>query len=154
MSEDPAWRRLVNSGRSLRDLSLDDVREGLTQGVEVRVDHPAVRRGGCVEALIIISEPDRLGELEVGLVCTVHYDLSVSSHNGGSHRETSTATEHQVWQPVQNVRGEHAVALSIPPSAPFSYQGSCLSFSWEVVVRGHKERALDSRASQSMTVQP
>ncbi len=153
MSESPGWQKLFD-GKSMRIPSLDDVREKLTRGVELRVDHPAVRRGGCIEAVITIGGLEGLGELEVGLVCTEHYDVRVSNTNGGCSRSTSTATEHHGWQPVQSVRGEHAVRLSVPPSVPFSYQGSCLSFSWEIVARGRKERALDSRASQSISVQP
>ncbi len=41
-----------------------------------------------------------------------------------------------------------------PAHAPFSYEGSCLSFKWEVVARGRRARKLDARASQEISVRP
>ena len=59
-----------------------------------------------------------------------------------------------MWQPLPSMAGEHSVRLAIPASAPFSYEGSCLSFHWEVVARGRRDRKLDARASQEISVRP
>ncbi len=149
------WKKIMGSGGYSRSLSLDGLRQKLAKGLELRVEQLEARRGDEVQALVVITEVERLGEIEAGLVCTEHYDEDV--HTGsdeGTSRTTSTAIEHEVWQPVPSMQGEHAVSFTIPQRGPFSYEGSCLSFKWEVVARGHRERALDARASQELSVRP
>ena len=155
MPRTPVWKRLVTTGRASGTLSLDGLRKKLAKGLEVRVDQPEVRRGEEIEALVVVVEPEGLGELEAGLVCTEHYDEEV--HTGsdtGPSRMTCKAVEHEAWQPLPSIAGEHSVRFAIPADAPFSYEGSCLSFTWEVVARGRRERKLDARASQDITVRP
>ena len=153
MAGSPGWEKVVASATRLRNLSLHDVRRALTKGLELRVDQAQVCRGKELEADVLIASPARLGELEVGVVCTEHYDLKVHNEHG-TDRSTSTAIEHEAWKPLQSVAGRQRVSLSIPAGAPFSYEGSCLSFRWEVVVRGRRRRALDKRASQQISVRP
>ena len=47
-----------------------------------------------------------------------------------------------------------SVRLAIPADAPFSYEGTCLSFKWELVARGHKSRGLDAQARSDLSVLP
>ncbi len=133
--------------------SLDGLRKKLTKGLEVRVDQPQAGRGEHVHAVVIVTEPERLGQLEVGLVCTEFYDEQVSSGEDGSSRTTFTATEHESWQPVQCVQGEHSVSFTIPTHVPYSYDGSYLSYKWEVVARGRRS-GLDAHAAQVIAVRP
>jgi len=138
-----------------RDAVADGLRKKLAKGLEVRVDRPEVCRGEEIEALVVVTEPDRLGELEAGLVCTEHYDEEVhTGSDSGASRMTCKAVEHEAWQPLPSVAGEHSVRLAVPANAPFSYEGSCLSFQWEVVARGRRDRKLDARASQEISVRP
>ena len=153
MPKASVWKKLVSSGGYSWSLSLDGLRRKLTKGLEVRVDQLEARRAGEIEALIVVTEPERLGELEAGLVCTVHYDEMTYSNNE-TRRTTTKAVEHEQWQPLPGGPGEHSVRFTIPPQAPFSYEGSCLSFSWEVVARGRRKRTLDARASQEISVRP
>jgi len=154
MAETSGWQKLTRSGSFSWSLSLDGLRSKLAKGLEVRVDEPEARRGDEIAALVVVSEPERLGELEVGLVCTEHYDEEIHTGNqGATTRTTSKAVAHEAWQPLQGA-GEHSVRLAIPPDAPFSYAGSCLSFRWEVVARGRRDRALDARASHEISVRP
>ncbi len=123
MAGSSGWEKLVASGNRLRNLSLDDVRRHLTEGLELRVDPAQIRRGEGLEADVLIASPARLGELQVGVVCTEHYDQSVQS-NKSSYRSTFTAIEHEDWKPLQSVPGRQRVSLSIPPGAPFSYEAA------------------------------
>jgi len=47
-----------------------------------------------------------------------------------------------------------SVRLPIPPEAPFSYDGDCLSFRWKVVARGRRKRRLDAQVKRDITVLP
>lgn len=155
MPRPSVWKQLVTTGRASGTLSLDGLRKKLAKGLEVRVDRPEVRRGEEIEALVVVTEPDRLGELEAGLVCTEHYDEEVHTGNdSGPSRMTCKAIEHEAWQPLPNMAGEHSVRLVVPANAPFSYEGTYLSFQWEVVARGRRDRKLDVRASQEISVRP
>ena len=150
MPERSGWKKLVGGFRW--NLSLDALRKKLTKGLEVRVDQPETARGDHIEALVVVTEPDALGELEAGLVCTEYYDEKVYDSDGHASRTTSDAIAHEQWQPLQSLQGEQSVRFAIPPSAPFSYEGSCVSFKWEVVARGRKQHALDARASHEISV--
>ena len=153
MAGSSRWEKLVSFQSRLQNLSLNDVRKALTKGLELRVDHAEVRRGEGLQADVLITSRTRLGDLEVGVVCTEHYDVR-SQSDKGSHRLTFTATEHEAWIPLQSMSGWQRVRLPISAGAPFSYQGSCLSYTWEVVVRGRRRRALDKRASRQVLVRP
>ncbi len=147
----PSWKKLIGSkGGS----PLDGLRKALTKGLEIRVEQPEARRGEDVRALVVVTEPDRLGQLEVGLVCAEYYDEQVRDHDmdgSNTHRTTSRAVEYEQWEHLDCVVGEHEVTLTIPAHAPYSYDGDCLSFRWEVVARGRKS-GLDAQAGQEIAV--
>lgn len=151
MPKSSGWKKLVQTGSTSWTPSLDGLRKKLTKGLEIRVDQPEARRGDEIAALVVVSDPPP-DDLEVGLVCTEHYDED--SHDAEStSRITSTAIAHEAWQPLPGA-GEHSVRLAIPPGAPFSYEGSCLSFRWEVVARGRRDRGLDALTSSEISVRP
>jgi hypothetical protein len=135
---------------------LDFVRQRRTRGLQVDAGEGEVRRGGEVEALITISSPKGFGDLEVGLVCTEYYDEETDSYGDTSNtsRATVESIAHEDWQAVEEVTGVQSVRLAIPADAPFSYQGACLSFKWEIVARGHKSRGLDAQARREISVLP
>ena len=154
MQKTPNWKRLFTN-RTLRwSPPLDGLRKKLTKGLEVRVDQPEVRRGDEIDVLLVVTKPERLGGLEAGLVCTEHYDEKEYMGDGRYYKTARKAVEHEAWQPLPSVAGEHSVRLAIPADAPFSYEGSCLSFTWEVVARGRRDNQLDARASQEISVRP
>jgi hypothetical protein len=137
---------------------LDFVRRRLTKGLQLSAgSQEKVRRGEQVEALVTITRPHGLGDLAVGLVCTEYYDFEQTwTDKDGSHtsRETAEATAHETWQPVESATGVQSVRLTIPPEAPFSYKGDCLSFKWEVVAKGRKRHRLDAQARREIVVFP
>ena len=150
------WQRFRRTGHvSWQFNPVDLVRRRLTKGLEVTARQGEARRGEHVDALVTVAEPERLGDVEVGLVCTEYYDELVWT--GGEHssqqRTTSQATAYEAWAPVPDVAGEHSVRLQIPAEAPFSYAGRCLSFTWEVVARGRRS-GLDAQARHEIGVLP
>lgn len=145
----PDWKKLVGGDSNV---SLHGLRNKLTKGLEVHVEQPDTRRGADVDARVVITTPEGLGEIEVGLVCTESYDEHSGGEDGG--RTTFRGTAHESWQALPSMQGEHSATLTVPSDGPFSYSGSCLSYKWEVVARGRKARALDARASYEIRVRP
>jgi hypothetical protein len=135
---------------------VDSLRGRLTRGLQVEASDHEVHRGAEVEALVNISDPRRLGDVEVGLVCTEYYarySEGVAADDAGG-RVMTYDVAHEAWLPVESAPGMQSVRLSIPPEAPFSYHGDCLSFTWEVVARGRRKRRLDAQAKREITVLP
>jgi hypothetical protein len=128
----------------------------LTKGLQVGASEQELRRGEEVEALVTISSAGGLREAEVGLVCTEIYDHEDTSTdvegNTQISRATSAAIAHEAWVPVENTPDVQSVGFTVPPEAPFSYEGSCLSFKWEVVARGRRRRRLDALARRGVSV--
>jgi hypothetical protein len=136
---------------------LDLLRRQLTSGLEIAASGQEARRGEEVEALVTISGRRRLGDVEVGLLCTEYYDKESSyTDDNGTHtsRTTSEAIAHETWLPVESAPGVQSVRFMIPPEAPFSYKGDCLSFKWEVVARGRRRHRLDAQARHDISVLP
>jgi hypothetical protein len=155
----------VLTPRRLRILGanpLDLVRKKLTSGLQVDAAEGPVRRGGEVEALVTISDPAKAGSVEVGLVCTEYFDEDVEQtyrdsdgvQQMQSSRETLEATAHEQWRPLESAAGVQSVRFTIPEKAPFSYEGDCLSFRWEVVARGRRHQRLDALTATTISVDP
>jgi hypothetical protein len=128
----------------------------MSRGLQVDASQQEVRRGAEVEALVTITTRRGLGDVEVGLVCTEYY-ARYSEGTGPDDspgRVTTFDVAHEAWLPVESATGVQSVRLAIPPNAPFSYEGDCLSFKWEVVARGRRRRRLDARASREISVLP
>lgn len=134
---------------------VDFLRRGLTTGLEVGARERFVRRGDQVEAVVTISQPRGLGRLDVGLVCTESYDYEhtwTDRHGTHTSRETAHEVAHEAWQAVESGVGEQSFRFLVPPDAPFSYNGECLSFKWEVVAVGRRRRRLDAQARAELSV--
>jgi hypothetical protein len=152
----PRW--VASLEKRLRGLlkPIDLLRRRLTRGLEVGAAAQEVRRGDEVEALATISSARGLGNVEVGLVCTEYYarySEGVDPDDSGG-RALSYAIAHEAWLPVDCSPGVQSVRLTIPTEAPFSYEGDCLSFRWEVVARGRRKWRLDAQASHEISVLP
>jgi hypothetical protein len=133
---------------------IDFVRRRLTKGLQVDINQAEVRRGAEVEALITISSRAGLGDVEVGVLCTEYYDEESTDSEGQTSRTTSEDVAHEQWQPVESAAGAQTVCLLIPAEAPFSYEGDCLSFKWELVARGRRSQRLDAQAGREISVLP
>ena len=137
---------------------VDILRRRLTRGLQVATGDQPARRGGEVEALVTISNAGKLGDLEVGVVCTEYYDEQETTReaNGATSVSRSTSDEvvHESWSQVESVLGQLGLRFTIPADAPFSYSGECLSFKWEVVARGRRSGRLDAQARSEFSVLP
>jgi hypothetical protein len=130
-------------------------RERLAQKAGLVVDAPRkeVRRGEDVEVLVTLTSARGL-DVQAGVVCTERYDETDTDSQGRTTRTTSEATAHEAWIPVPRGTGTQSVNLAIPREAPFSYEGSCLSFKWEVAARIHRSLRLDAEVRRRISVQP
>jgi hypothetical protein len=146
----------LGKGREIHPL--DALRKRLTRGLEVTTGEQPARRGGDVEALVTISSARKLGDLEVGVVCTEYYDKQEPTSTGDSSTSTSRSTSdevaHECWTPIESILGVQSRRFMIPADAPFSYRGECLSFKWEVVARGRRSRRLDAQVRSEFSVLP
>jgi hypothetical protein len=137
---------------------LNFLRRRLAKGLQVAAGEADVHRGEEIEALVTVSQARGLGHLEVGLLCTESYDYrsTWTDDDGVEHdsRKTAEAVAYEEWQPVESIAGVQSLRLRIPPEAPFSYKGHCLSFKWEVVARGRKRHRLDTRVAHEVSVLP
>jgi hypothetical protein len=128
------------------------------KGLQVDASEEAVRRGEEVEALVTMSSVRGLEKVEVGLVCTETYDWEdISTDSEGSSastRHTSDATAYEAWVPVESALGSQSVRVTIPPDSPFSHHGECLSFKWELMLRGRRRHRLDALAGREIIVRP
>jgi hypothetical protein len=101
------------------------------RGLELTVDRQEVRRGERIGATASGE-----GELEVGLVCTEHYDVwSRVGTSDSRSRVTHSAPVWQAWVPAPHAALGQRVELTVPVDGPYSYEGDCVSLSWAVVVR-------------------
>lgn len=153
----PLPQALQGRGREVHPLDL--LRRRLTRGLQVTAGKQVARRGEEVEALVTISSPGKLGNVEVGVACTEYYDeedtdTDMNTGNQSTSRVTSDEIAHEAWLPVETISGPQSLRFTIPPDAPFSYRGACLSFKWEVVARGRRHRGLDAQARSEFSVLP
>jgi hypothetical protein len=132
---------------------IDALRRRLTKGLEVDAATEQVRRGEEVEALVTVTSARGLGGIEVGVVCTEIYDKEEWESDDTVSRTPTEAIAHDAWVPLEAMAGVQSMRLAIPSDAPFSYEGKCLSFRWEVVARGRR-RGLDAQAKSEFSVQP
>ena len=131
----------------------DYLQTRLTRGLKVSASSRDVARGDELVATVTITDAGRLGDVELGLVCNESYAaMERGSNNPGQVIRWDTAYE--MWVPVASVVGEQTVRLQVPFDGPFSYEGTVLSFKWEVVARGLRKRRIDARASCDIEVRP
>lgn len=134
------------------------MRRRLTSGLEIGASTGEVRRGAEFEVLVTVPSNTRLVGIDVGLVCTELYDEESSHTDSDGHthtsRQTARAIAYEAWLPVEIATGVQDVRLSIPAEAPFTYEGECLSFKWEIVARGRRRRAIDLEAGRELSVLP
>ncbi len=88
------------------------------------VDRQRVRRGEPILAQLSAGDPTA----QLGLVCTVHYDLVIGRYQEHPGRGTAKATAWATWTAAR----PGGVTLTPPPDAPPSYEGTAVSFAWAV----------------------
>ena len=125
---------------------------------EVIAEPLELRRGEVVEAELAILDPDEVDErLEVGLVCVERYDHPVSRNEGGEivvGRGTGEGVVYARWIPASRTEELQTFELRVPPDAPYSHEGDCLSFAWRVSAREPGREADNGTSDDPIWVLP
>lgn len=127
----------------LRGTRLSVAGEGLRRGDEVSVTFTGRR-----------TSDDRL---ELGIACDERHDTEARVYSrGGSAvvRQTGESTVHEEWHPVPAGAREQAVGFRLPPDAPYSYEGSCVSYAWRISARAVRPLRRDARLDEPIWVEP
>lgn len=121
--------------------------------VEVQVEPRDLGRGARIE-VVVAASPGAEGDqpIEVGLICTEWYTI-VTRRNDSWRREKREAREVEDWRALDSAAGG-VVMFDVPPSAPYSYSGECLSYEWRVEARRPTTLRADPRAVVPIWVRP
>jgi hypothetical protein len=132
------------------------LRSGEALQFEVLAQPLELRRGGEVEAELLVYEPNRLaGQLEVGVVCVERYDRRASEGEGDSDgREIAEDVAYERWLPARRTEEEQRFRFRIPAQAPYSHEGELLSFAWSVSARDADASNPESRSDDPIWVLP
>ncbi len=127
-------------------------------GFAVSVSPVELRRGQTVRAQLQIDDPEKLdGELQVGLVCTEYYDVKreVATQDGTStQRVTQSVIAHEHWTNADPAQQLQSFDFAIPETAPFSHEGTVLSFCWRVSAKVPRRGRRDPSSDQPIWVRP
>jgi hypothetical protein len=119
---------------------------------EVELPRP-VRRGEAARISVrLIDAADVEGELQAELECIERYAYRSHSGRGGAHRETKEETLHVERVPLATA--QRAVDIVVPAAMPFTHEGSAVAYLWKVIVREHRDNAMDRLAEQPLLVLP
>jgi hypothetical protein len=125
---------------------------------EVFAEPIEVWRGEEIEADLAILEPDGLGDgIEVGVVCVERYDRPVTSRTDDgtvTERAIGEAIAYERWLPAWRIDEPQTFSFTIPPDAPYSYEGECLSFAWRVSARERGTRGAAETSDDPIWVLP
>jgi len=108
--------------------------------LQLEVSETELARGGEVRARLRVTEPGAASDrLEVGLVCTAFYDHEVRTREDGrtrTRREIAEEHAYKEWKPADpRSTLDQSFTFTIPPAAPFSYEGQIVAFAWRVSAR-------------------
>jgi len=131
-------------------------RSGGTVHYEVLAEPLELRRGDEVEAELVVYEPYRVaGRLEVGVVCVERYDRPARDDEGHADgREVAEDVTYERWLPARRTEEEQRFRFRIPPEGPYSHEGECLSFAWQVSARDADGAGAGSSSDDPIWVLP
>lgn len=143
---------LISDGMLERPLA--SLRRSQTKGLEVGTRGGVFRLGGEVEVVVTVSNRRSFDGVDVGLVCTEHYEYESQSYGleANTGEVTGNVKCYEVWQPIAVPVGPQSVRFTIPPDAPFSHSEDGREFKWVVVARGSRHHRLDAEAAREITV--
>lgn len=134
--------------------------------LQMRPSTDEPRRGDELVVTLSVADASAVeGErLEVGIECIERWDYRQQRSSGSSgvgssvgsssRRVTSKGTAFEQWLPAQRTSASETFTFRIPPDAPFSHEGECLSFSWMLTAREHVPRGVDNRVDHPIWVLP
>lgn len=141
--------------RGRRPASLGKRVPGVTLGVE----RDEAERGEELRVTVMLSPRAANADdpLEVGLVCIERYDYTAHAQTKAGPvnvRQTRDGIAHEQWLPLEHAVGERSFRLEIPTTAPYSYEGECVSYFWRVSVRAVRRLRADPRIDRPVWVRP
>jgi len=118
---------------------------------EVLAEPLEVARGEEIAAELTIHYPEDVGaRIEVGLVCVERYDHPAPTRgedgDPGVERRIGEDVAFESWLPAWRTEERQTVRFRVPPDAPYSHEGECLSFAWRVSAR-EPDRVAEEGAS-------
>jgi hypothetical protein len=118
--------------------------------LRLEVEPRRLARGESIAVSVEAPEGELAGR-ELGLGCLAHHAGSHGTSEGGDaggrfrmDRQTMTYAD---WRPLENTE------FTVPPDAPYSYEGDVVSFYWGIWVRA-EGRVLDREAYVPLVVEP
>ncbi|MGI9540398.1 MAG: hypothetical protein ACR2N6_09640 [Miltoncostaeaceae bacterium] len=121
--------------------------------VEVQVEPQDLGRGGRIEVVVApAAGVEGAQPIEVGLICTEWYTI-VTRRNDNWRHEKREAREIEDWRAIDSAAGG-VVMFDVPPTAPYSYSGECLSYAWRVEAKRPSTLRTDPRAVVPIWVRP
>ena len=129
----------------------------VAEQVELRTSATELARGDTVHATARLLEPlEGDGRVEVGLVCTEWWDVWEDRQTADNERDrarhTNEAVAFEQWQPLRST--QETLKFTIPPDAPFSHEGTCVSFGWRLTARIPEAARTDPARHQPIWVLP
>lgn len=131
-------------------------RHARLRGTTLTVDREQPRRGDEISVMFTGRRTDD-DRLEVGLVCVERYDMQVRIYVRGAstvRRQTAEAGLHEQWLTVPPAVREQTFTFVIPPDAPYSYEGECVTYAWLASARAVKRLRKDPRHEEPIWVRP
>jgi hypothetical protein len=126
------------------------------RGTTLSLAGDSVRRGDDVTVTFTGRRRDD-DRLEVGIACDERFDMETRMYTRGVGtvvRQTGEATVHEEWQAVPSGAVEHTVSFRVPTEAPYSYEGTCLSYAWRISARAVRPLRKDARFDRPIWVEP
>jgi hypothetical protein len=128
-------------------------------GAALAVGRDDARRGEKLSATLTLPSSGSVDEepLEVGLVCVEIYDYQVVAQTRAGRvyvRQTGEANAHEDWRRVERTAGDQTIDFELPPDAPYSYEGDCVSYAWRVSARVARKLRADPRIDHAVWVLP
>jgi hypothetical protein len=113
-----------------------------------------LHRGGRVDAAVRVQDPAKVGEgAEVGLVCREYYSVTKHTKNS-TYRDDEDRVVFEEWHALSPAQPLIHEAFTVPADAPYSHDGTYLSYHWCVTARERRELRPDSRTEASVWVLP
>ncbi len=126
--------------------------------LNLRVEPVELHRGDPVTATLVIGNPEKCGDtVELGLVCTEFYDEKneVVTENGTqTQRVTRKIDAFSDWNTADISQLQQTLRFTVPPDAPFSYEGSAVTWAWHVSVVDRHPHRPDGRRDVPIWVTP
>ncbi|HEX3316374.1 MAG TPA: hypothetical protein VHR88_00015 [Solirubrobacteraceae bacterium] len=128
------------------------------EGFSLVLDRYELRRGQSVVVTVQVSDPNLItGIFELGLVCTERWaelhTHAASNTSMPDRRETYEAPIYQWWIPLDRTQPRIDMTLPVVAGAPFSHDGTALSFLWTVTARDRRS-GFDHLDRRPLTVLP